>query len=155
MRAGLAASAGAEPARLSARLQVQVQPEDPAPAQTGAAGLRDAGAGIQQLPAGRRVEKGERHKSKTSSGVNKGERTVNTFVCPGDRTGECRSRSGESELLVSDPIRSATVLQGETHTPAPAHIKQNPVTNDSKVTMNMNMKCCSIKTYTFYHVKLV
>lgn len=79
MCAGPAASAGAEPAWLSARLQVQVQPEDPAPAETGATGLRDAGAGIQQLPAGRRVEEGgqqQRHKSKTqhvNKGVNKGE----------------------------------------------------------------------------------
>lgn len=59
MCAGPAASAGVEPARLSARLQVKVQQEDPAPAQTGATGLRDSGAGIQQLPAGRRVEEGQ------------------------------------------------------------------------------------------------
>lgn len=60
VRPGPAAPAGAEPARLSARLQVQEQREDPAPAQAGSAGLRDAGAGIQQLPTGRRVEEGER-----------------------------------------------------------------------------------------------
>lgn len=59
MCAGPAASAGVEPARLSAHLQVKVQQEDPAPAQTGATGLRDSGAGIQQLPAGRRVEEGQ------------------------------------------------------------------------------------------------
>ena len=58
MCSGPAASAGAEPARVPSGLQVQVEPEGPAPAQAGSAGLGDAGAGIQQLPAGRRVEEG-------------------------------------------------------------------------------------------------
>lgn len=67
--AGPAASAGAQPARLPAGLQVQVQPQDPAPAQTGAAGFRDAGAGIQQLPAGRRVEEGEWRQRQKGAGL--------------------------------------------------------------------------------------